>query len=374
MHHIADRAAAELKSVRDDARWPTSDQDQVEPAQPADAKSARAAESRPGARAARVPETRTDAGAARAAEAPADAHPAVRPAPPQGDSPTVSVEAAVHAALRRKASRETSVRSVTSRLPQRTGPEQPGPGHTGPTGPKAARPGSSALRGLAIVVCGAVAVATFLTLQRTVGGDASPPPVGSLADGSAGPEASPLLDAGASPLAGRTPETKPSPSGGTSSPHKKPNVPASPSHSSKAGKPTASATHSTSGGGKTEPPTPGEVSPTATATAKPPAPLTVSATRVLNRGQSIVNGPTALTMNSGGNLVLTYRGAVTWASGTTGRGNTTVFQADGNFVVYGADTSPAWSTRTDGHDGAVLVITGSGELYISYEGKRLWQA
>ncbi|WP_431951528.1 hypothetical protein [Actinacidiphila sp. bgisy167] len=295
----------------------------------------------------------------------------------------MSVEAAVYTALRRKASTQASVRSVTSRLTQRTGPESTalGPtalGPTGPTGPKAGRPGGGARRGLAIVVCAAVAVAAFLTLQRTVGGDADPAPAGTVTDSSAGPEASRLLDAGASPLASRTPERKPTPSS-TSSPRRKPRTPASPSHSLKAEEPTTSTTHNTSGGGsKTELPKSNDASPTVKATvkapAKPPAPLTVSATRVLNRGQSIVNGETSLTMTSGGNLVLTYRGAVRWASGTTGQGVSTVFQDDGNFVVYRTDTSTAWSTRTDGHDGAVLVITGSGELYISYQGQKLWQA
>ncbi|MDX3237871.1 hypothetical protein PV392_19745 [Streptomyces sp. ME03-5709C] len=100
----------------------------------------------------------------------------------------------------------------------------------------------------------------------------------------------------------------------------------------------------------------------------------MSATRVLRRGQSVVNGPTALRMDSGGNLVVTHNGAVTWSSGTTGRGASAVFQDDGNLVVYAADNSPAWSSRTDGHNGAVLMITGSGEVYISYQGRRLWQA
>ncbi|MDX3236961.1 hypothetical protein PV392_15010 [Streptomyces sp. ME03-5709C] len=116
-----------------------------------------------------------------------------------------------------------------------------------------------------------------------------------------------------------------------------------------------------------------EDAPPATALDQP-APLAVPATRVLYPGQSVVNGPTALTMDSRGDLTVTLRGAVTWSSGTAGRGVRTVFQDDGNFVVYAADNGTAWSSRTDGHHGAVLVITGSGEVYIRYQGAKLWQA
>jgi hypothetical protein len=93
----------------------------------------------------------------------------------------------------------------------------------------------------------------------------------------------------------------------------------------------------------------------------------------MNPGDSIVNGPTALTFNPGGNLAVTYNGAVTWSSGTTGVGAWAVFQADGNLVVYTQDSSTAWSTRTDGHDGAVLMI-GNGNMYIEYQNTVLWQS
>ncbi|MCX4904763.1 hypothetical protein [Streptomyces sp. NBC_00878] len=104
-----------------------------------------------------------------------------------------------------------------------------------------------------------------------------------------------------------------------------------------------------------------------------PAPLAVPSTRAMNPGDSIVNGPTTLTFSSGGNLVVTYNGAVTWSSGTTSVGARAVFQSDGNFVVYKQDSSTAWSTRTDGHDGAVLMIGSNGNLYIEYRNTVLWQ-
>nr|WSY48859.1 hypothetical protein OG999_00975 [Streptomyces sp. NBC_00886] len=129
-----------------------------------------------------------------------------------------------------------------------------------------------------------------------------------------------------------------------------------------------------------KPPAPGrtvEPSTTPGTTMSPtyhPAPLAVRGTRAMSPGDSIVNGPTLLTFDSGGNLVVTYNGAVTWSSGTTSVGAKAVFQGDGNFVVYGQDSSTAWSTRTDGHDGAVLMIGGHGNVYIEYQNTVLWQS
>jgi hypothetical protein len=122
-------------------------------------------------------------------------------------------------------------------------------------------------------------------------------------------------------------------------------------------------------------PAPGRTAPgTTMAPTHQPAPLAVPSTRAMHPGDSIVNGPTALTFDSGGNLVVTYNGAVTWSSGTTGTGAWAVFQADGNLVVYEQDSSTAWSTRTDGHDGAVLMIGGHGNVYIEYQNTVLWQS
>lgn len=177
-----------------------------------------------------------------------------------------------------------------------------------------------------------------------------------------------------SPLEDLTPEGPPPSSTGRPSGSATPSTSVSPSLSPTTGRPSDPATptagHTAESGHPPVQQRPDDTPPSHTVV--DPAPLTVSATRVLNRGQSIVNGPTALTMDSGGNLVVTHNGAVTWSSGTTGRGVSTVFQDDGNFVVYAADNSTAWSTRTDGHNGAALVITGSGEMYISYQGMKLW--
>jgi len=136
--------------------------------------------------------------------------------------------------------------------------------------------------------------------------------------------------------------------------------------------PSASGTPEDSGPSRT--PTPSKTTTTTTTTTvSQPPPKTVPGTRVLNRGDSIVNGPTTLKLDSGGNLVVSYAGARKWSSGTTGKGVRGVFQADGNFVVYAADNSTVWSSRTDGHDGAVLVIGGDGNVRVTYGNAVLWQ-
>jgi hypothetical protein len=136
--------------------------------------------------------------------------------------------------------------------------------------------------------------------------------------------------------------------------------------------PSASGTPEDSGPSRT--PTPSKTTTTTTTTTvSQPPPKTVPGTRVLNRGDSIVNGPTTLKLDSGGNLVVSYAGARKWSSGTTGKGVRGVFQADGNFVVYAADNSTVWSSRTDGHDGAVLVIGGDGNVCVTYGNAVLWQ-
>jgi hypothetical protein len=136
--------------------------------------------------------------------------------------------------------------------------------------------------------------------------------------------------------------------------------------------PSASGTPEDSGPSRT--PTPSKTTTTTTTTTvSQPPPKTVPGTRVLNLGDSIVNGPTTLKLDSGGNLVVSYAGARKWSSGTTGKGVRGVFQADGNFVVYAADNSTVWSSRTDGHDGAVLVIGGDGNVRVTYGNAVLWQ-
>ncbi|MGW2282955.1 hypothetical protein [Streptomyces sp. NPDC001770] len=99
----------------------------------------------------------------------------------------------------------------------------------------------------------------------------------------------------------------------------------------------------------------------------------VRGTSVLERGQSWFAGQVVLAFQGDGNLVLYDRANhPLWAAGTVGRGARTVFQADGNLVVYTRDMRTVWSSRTDGHEGAVLVLGADGNLVVRQGGTRLW--
>jgi hypothetical protein len=88
----------------------------------------------------------------------------------------------------------------------------------------------------------------------------------------------------------------------------------------------------------------------------------------------VQNGDTSLTFTEQGALeLIDGAGRIAWSSGTTAAGGTAVFQSDGNLVVYTSDTSGVRSSQTAGHDGAVLVVEGDGNLVIQYRGTVLWQ-
>lgn len=103
--------------------------------------------------------------------------------------------------------------------------------------------------------------------------------------------------------------------------------------------------------------------------------LTVTATRALVRGDSVRTNRTTLAMRADGNLaIVDENGTTRWLSGTSTSGSKAVFQSDGNFVVYDAAMNPLWSSRTDGHNGAVLVLQADGDVCVVYQGTRLWCA
>ncbi|GLY79769.1 hypothetical protein [Actinoallomurus iriomotensis] len=99
----------------------------------------------------------------------------------------------------------------------------------------------------------------------------------------------------------------------------------------------------------------------------------VHGTYVLYPGDEIRTNRLRLSLTSGGDLVLRDRNDErVWSSGTHASGTHAVFQADGNFVLYGGDQRTLWSSRTDGHDGAVLVLQADGDLTIVQDGRVLW--
>ena len=117
--------------------------------------------------------------------------------------------------------------------------------------------------------------------------------------------------------------------------------------------------------------------PAARSTALPspalPTTLTIGATAVLNRGESLRTNRTRLVMESGGDLAIYDENNVRrWASGTTGFGYRSVFQGDGNLVVYDQNSSGLWTSGTAGRNGAVLVLEADGNVCVVYQGQVIW--
>jgi hypothetical protein len=100
----------------------------------------------------------------------------------------------------------------------------------------------------------------------------------------------------------------------------------------------------------------------------------VNATYVLNPGQAVSTNRIRLTLRTDGDLVLyNEHGSVVWGTGTRASGTHAVFQADGNFVLYSSSNATLWSSNTPGHDGAVLVLRSDGNMVITYRGAVIWQ-
>jgi hypothetical protein len=98
----------------------------------------------------------------------------------------------------------------------------------------------------------------------------------------------------------------------------------------------------------------------------------VHSTYVLHPGGSVRSNRLTLSLLTDGDLVLRdFDGHVTWSSGTRAQNTQAVFQADGNFVLYQGSTT-LWSTRTDGHEGAALVLGADGAMRIVDGSTALW--
>ncbi|MGI5239302.1 hypothetical protein [Dactylosporangium sp. CA-139066] len=103
--------------------------------------------------------------------------------------------------------------------------------------------------------------------------------------------------------------------------------------------------------------------------------VTVQATRVLERGQSIQSNRTRLVMENNGELtVYDETGRKRWNSPTTGRGYKMVFQDDGNLVVNDQSDTSIWTSNTPGHNGATLVLEADGNVCVVYQGAVIWAA
>lgn len=95
----------------------------------------------------------------------------------------------------------------------------------------------------------------------------------------------------------------------------------------------------------------------------------------LNIGENILspNGQFTLAMQRDGNLVLSNRGRVAWASGTQGQGATSLaMNPDGNLVLYTAQHRPVWSSGTDGRSGARLLVQNDGNAVLYQANNPVW--
>jgi hypothetical protein len=99
----------------------------------------------------------------------------------------------------------------------------------------------------------------------------------------------------------------------------------------------------------------------------------IEGTYVLHPGEDVRTNRMRLTLRTNGDLVLSdEHDKAVWSTGTHAAGTHVVFQADGNFVLYSSTNETLWSSRTDGHDGAVLVLRADGDLAITQGGTVLW--
>lgn len=96
--------------------------------------------------------------------------------------------------------------------------------------------------------------------------------------------------------------------------------------------------------------------------------------QTLGSGASLrtADGQTVLTMQNGGDLVLTRAGSQLWHSDTGGSaGARLVLLSDGNLVIYDAANAVRWSSRTAAHPGAALSLT-DGLMSIALGNATLW--
>ncbi|MFJ5221362.1 mannose-binding protein [Streptomyces sp. NPDC088400] len=101
---------------------------------------------------------------------------------------------------------------------------------------------------------------------------------------------------------------------------------------------------------------------------------TVAAPSKLETGQSWSTNRIRMTIQPDGNFVV-YNKAdnhALWASMVFGENHNVEFQPDGNLVVYTADHKAVWASRTNGNDGAKLVLREDGRVSITTGDKVLW--
>ncbi|MFD3442282.1 mannose-binding protein [Streptomyces sp. NPDC058685] len=101
--------------------------------------------------------------------------------------------------------------------------------------------------------------------------------------------------------------------------------------------------------------------------------MTVYATSALQVGQAWSTNRIRMVMQSDGNLVVyNEKGKPIWAAMTFGANHRAVFQQDGNLVIHNADDRPIWASKSQGHEGAQLVLRADGKVVILHDGGMIW--
>jgi hypothetical protein len=93
--------------------------------------------------------------------------------------------------------------------------------------------------------------------------------------------------------------------------------------------------------------------------------LRVHAPRDIYPGKTVRTNRIALTMQTGGNLVLRDKSnKIIWSTGTHKAGVYAELQTDGNLVLYGGDRQAVWAAGCFGHNDPTMVLQGDGNLVI----------
>jgi hypothetical protein len=105
-----------------------------------------------------------------------------------------------------------------------------------------------------------------------------------------------------------------------------------------------------------------------------PRSLVLHAPRDIYPGQTVRTSRIAMTMQSGGNLVLRDKSnKIIWSTGTHRSGVYAEFQTDGNLVLYAGDRQAVWGAGSFGHDKSTMVFQSDyNVVIIDHGGHPVW--
>jgi hypothetical protein len=105
-----------------------------------------------------------------------------------------------------------------------------------------------------------------------------------------------------------------------------------------------------------------------------PRSLVLHAPHDIYPGHTVRTSRIAMTMQSGGNLVLRDKSnKIIWSTGTHRRGVYAEFQTDGNLVLYSGDRQAVWAAGSFGHDKSTMVFQSDyNVVIIDHGGHPVW--